>query len=66
MIHNGKKKGKGMPKGKDPLLMPGGKKSGMDPHAMKDKWEKKQMDMLKPPMKKKNLGKDFKGAYGGK
>ena len=46
--------------------MPGSKKSGMDPHAVQDKWEKKQMDMLSMPKKKKNMGDNFKGAYGGK
>ena len=64
MMKNGKKftgayGGKMMDK-KKPKLMPGGKKSGMDPHAVQDKWQKKQMDMLKPPkgmMKKKKMMK---------
>ena len=39
--------------------MPGSKKSGMDPHAMKDKWQDKQMKMLsKPKAKKKKMGMD--------
>lgn len=37
---------------------PGAKKSGVDPHAVQDMWQKKQMNMLKAPksmMKKKKM-----------
>lgn len=47
---------------KKPKLMPGGKTSGMDPHAVQDKWKDKQMKMLSKPKKKmKKGGNPLKG-----
>ncbi len=44
--------------------------SGTDPHAMQDKYMDKQKQMFMKPKhmmkKEKNMGSNFKGAYGGK
>lgn len=64
-VHNKKKMMKGKKMGPKPLSQ----MSGRDPHAMQDKWQDKQMKMLSKPkamMKNKNMGNNFKGAYGGK